>query len=662
VFGVRACVNAGILHLPGNQRSQDQDMLQKIREHATGWVAVLILGLIALSFVFFGIDFGTPGANVALRVNGEEIQRFEFDNVVRQNINRIQQSQSEPLTPELEQLVRAQSIDALVNRELVDQVAQQRGFRVSAASLSEEIRSIPNFQIDGQFDQQVYFDALESVGRNPTSFENDMRQDLQRRQVQATFEQTAFVTPVELRERIALVNQSRTIDYLQIPVGIAMGEVEVTEDDILARYESFPEAYTDPEQVTLQYLELRLEDVAGEIEVSEDELREAYESGVATERYSTPEERKIRHILVRSTDELSPPDARARAQSLLDQINDGADFAALASEQSDDTLSGPQGGDLGWVLPGTLDEALIDAAFATEPGQVTGPVQTSFGFHLVKVDDIRGGDVTSFDDVRADLVAELQQNRADSLFIDRGEELAELTFQNSTSLEPAASALGIVVGTLSGVTADSGTGVASDAKVREAAFEYEVLEEGLNSGVIELEFGHLVVVRVTERTPARLRPLDDVRDSITSVVRVEKAREQVRERGKALQDQLADGATLAALAAEVGEGLAPVEDYELTRQSREVPTQLVNAVFAAPTPGEDGDPVTGGVSLLIGDYVVYQLKSVDSGELSEEIAEQVEAQLVREHAAMEFNAWLNALKDDAKVFVAKGLRDVGEQP
>jgi peptidyl-prolyl cis-trans isomerase D len=631
-------------------------MLQQIREHLTGWVAMLILGAIALSFVFFGIDFSSGGANVAMRVNGEKVQRFEYENVVRNNIARFQQAQPDAFTPETEAAIRAQSIDALVNQTLIDQVTAERGYRISDSRLQKEIRNVPDFQIGGEFDEQVYFDALKSVGRNPASFEAQLRQDLERQQMQAAFEVTSFVTADELAARIALVNQTRTIDYLQLPVGLAMEDVVVTDDDLLARYEARPDAYTEPERVDLQFIEMKLEDVAAAIEVSEDDILAAYESGLESERFRTPEERKARHILIASTDDVSAADAREQAQSLLEQLADGADFAALAAEYSDDTLSGPDGGDLGWIAPGTLDEALVDAVFATDVGALAGPVQTSFGFHVLRVDEIRGGDLTTLDEVREELRAELQQSQADNLFIDRGEELADLVFQNSTSLAPAADALDLQIQSVDGVTARSGTGVAANAALREAAFSFDVLEDGLNSGVIELEFGHLVVVRVVDRTPARLRPFEDVRDSVESVVRVEKAREEVRARGEAVIARLRDGESLEAVAEELGDLVAPVMDVSLNRQSRDVPTQLVQDVFAAPTP-PPAKAVLGGVSLLVGDYVVYRLREVSDGELPEALSSQIAGQLAREGAIREFGAYLGTLKSNANIFVSRTLQD-----
>lgn len=680
-------------------------MLQQLREYATGWVAAILLGAIALSFVFFGIDFGTAGANVGLRINGEKVSRLEVDNYVRDNLNRLQRNAPDGLTPELERMVRARSVDQLINQKLLQQTARERGFRVTDDMVADAIRAVPEFQLEGRFDRQVYLDTLAANNRNVEAFEAQVRQSLQAQQIQEFFQQTAFVTTPEVREQMALLNQTRTIDYLRLPLSLTLPDVEVTEEDIQQRYENFAHLYTQPETVEVQYLELRLEDVAGEIDVDEAELREAYQAGLESGRFRTIEERRARHILVQKNDERTDEQARERAEELLARIENGESFEALARTESDDTLSGPDGGDLGWIAEGTLDDALVDAAFETPPGEVTGPVETSFGWHLLKVDEIRGGDTTSFEEAREQLLSQVRESRADGLFVDRGEQLAELVFQNAGSLEPAAQALGLELKTVAGVSRERGPAIASNAKVRDAIFSQPVLEEGLNSDVIELEFGHLVAVRLLDRTPARLRPLEEVRESIVSVVEVEKAREAVAELGRSVTEQVRAGTPLAQIAADLEVEIDPVMNYEVTRQSREVPTQLVTAVFDEPvteadpasgTAGEEGTaaaPVdagteadtdteaadeaaadgeemigpdaalvaerealaVGGVSLVVGDYVVYRLTGVSSGELSPALGRQLRTQLEQQRAFTELAAWVEGLRAEADVFVARDL-------
>lgn len=687
-------------------------MLQQIREYATGWVAAIILGAIALSFVFFGIDFGAAGANVGLRVNGEKVPRIMVENAVRNSLRQVQERSPEALTPELEQFVRAQAVNTLVNQTLVQQEARERGFRVTDAMLAERIQSLPDFIVDGRFDRQLYLDTLAANNRPVKAFEAQVRESLQAQQVQDFFAQTAFVTTAEVRERVALLNETRIVDYLRLPLSLTLDGIEVSEEEIQARYENAADVYTRPETAQIQYVELRLEDVAQEIEVSEEDLRDAYEAGLENERFRNIEERRARHILVQTSDARSPEQAREVAADLLARIQGGESFAAVARAESDDTLSGPEGGDLGWVAEGTLDDALVDAVFDTAPGAVTGPVRTPFGWHLVTVDEIRGGDVTSFEDAREELLRQIRESRADGLFIDRGEQLAELVFQNAGSLEPAAEALDLELQTLAGVSRERGSSIAANADVRAAVFSDPVLEEGLNSDVIELEFGHLVALRVVDRTPAERRPLEEVRDSIVSVVRVQKAREAVAELGEELLARVEAGTPLARIAAELDVEISPQTDYALTRQSREVPTQLVEAVFAeaiAPptaaaasgaaeaaatvaedavgagagtTAAEDGTNgggedasgddgamgpspdlvaerdalAVGGVSLVVGDYVIYRITAVEQGTLSPQEGARLRAQLAQQRGLTELGAWLQALRAEADVFIARDYR------
>ncbi|MEM9387534.1 MAG: SurA N-terminal domain-containing protein [Pseudomonadota bacterium] len=628
-------------------------MLQQLREYATGPVAFILLGTIALSFVFFGIDFGAAGANVAMRVNGEEIPRQQVEALVRQNVNRIAQSSQGALTPELERLVRTNSISLLVNQTLVEQAAQRLGYRVSDSQVAEEIRSVPDFQLDGEFDRQLYLDALAANNRTASSFEAQVRQDIERRQILASLEQTSFVTTAEVQQRVALTNQTRTIDYVQIPVGSRDG-IEVTEQEIQTRYEEFADVYTQAETVEVQYVELLLADVAQSIEIDEAELLEAYEADKEV-RYLTPEERSVSYILVEGTDERSPVEARELAAELVTQLEGGADFAELAAAQAEDASI--VSGDLGWVSPRGLDEALSEAAFATDAGAVTGPVQTSFGWHVLKVNDVRGGDLTPFEEVREQILTSLREARAEGLFIDRGDELAELIFQNAGSLEPAAEALELELKTVAGVSEIAGAAVAANSDVRQAIFSAPVLEDGLNSDVIELKFGHLAAVRVIDRTPASLRPLDDVRDSIVSVLSSQKAQEATVALGQEVEERVRDGESLETLVEELESVQAPALAVDITRRSRDVPSQLVNEVFAQPEPAEGGEPVVGGIALYGGNYAIYRLTGVKDGELSAEEGASLRAQLTREAATQEFEVFVESLRDQADIFVARDYQD-----
>ncbi|MEO0422238.1 MAG: SurA N-terminal domain-containing protein [Pseudomonadota bacterium] len=628
-------------------------MLQQLREYATGPVAFVLLGTIALSFVFFGIDFGAAGANVAMRVNGEEIPRQEVEALVRQNVNRIAQSSQGALTPELEQLVRSNSISLLVNQTLVEQAAERLGYRVGDAQVAEQIRSVPDFQIDGEFDRQLYVDALAANNRTASGFEAQVRQDIERRQILAALEQTSFVTTAEVQRRVALTNQTRTIDYFQIPAG-ALDEVEVADEEIQTRYEDFADVYTQAETVEVQYVELLLADVAQGIEMDEAELLEAYEADKEL-RYLTPEERSVSYILVEGTDERSPIEARELAADLVTQLDNGADFAELAAALSEDASI--ISGDLGWVLPDGLDPALSEAAFAADAGAVTGPVQTSFGWHVLKVNEVRGGDLTPFEEVREQILSQLQEERAEGLFIDRGDELAELVFQNAGSLEPAAEALALDLKTVAGVSEIAGAAVASNPDVRRAIFSPPVLEDGLNSDVIELEFGHLVAVRVIDRTPASLRPLEDVRDSIVSVLSAQKAQEATAALGEEIEARVRDGESLEAIAEELESVQAPALAVDITRRSRDVPSQLVTEVFAQPEPVEGSDPVVGGVALFGGNYAIYRLTGVKDGELSAEEGASLRAQLTREAASQEFEGFVQSLREQADIFVARDYQE-----
>jgi peptidyl-prolyl cis-trans isomerase D len=626
-------------------------MLQQTRDRLKGWVAVLIFAPLTLAFALWGIEnYQVGGGTYAAKVNGEEISLDEVQGAVRDRIAMFQRMAPDGLTPAQEAQIRADVVNSFVQREVVAQRARKLGYRASDAEVIKAIQQIPQFQVDGKFDRGAYERMLALQGYSPSMFEASMRQDLSLQQLSNGLLRSAFATPDELRRRIELEDEQREVTYAVFPAAAHADEVTVADADVQARYEADKARYVTPETLSIEYLELRADQLASEAEVSETEIRDQYEAEVASGRFQKPEERQARHILLKleGQDEAA---VRAKAEALLARARAGEDFATLARENSEDTSTATDGGELGWVTRDMMVEPFSEALFAlTEPKTFSEPVESEFGLHIIELEGIRGGETQPYEEVRDELAQEVKQRRADSLFYDRAERLGQLAFESRDSLQPVAQEMGLTVQRVDGVTRQRGEGLAADEKVRTAVFGEDVLESGQNSDVIELGEGRAVVLRVADRKPEAQRPLEEVRPEIEAQLRAEAATARTEAIAADVLTKLRQGATLEQLAAE-NRG-----EYHATgfvgRQAG--PAELVKAVFAAPKP--DGTPYQGQVALANGDRAVFVLTDVKSGTSPTATVEQRQARrndLARQRGSADLAAYVAELQAQASVVTSQ---------
>ena len=458
-------------------------MLQKIRDKITGWVAAVIIGVIAVVFIFWGIQFESSVTAAAAKVNGEEISMQAVQRAWQDRQNELQQVLRDELPESLVKSEQQRLLDDFIRRELLVQRAADAGVRVSDADLVEAIAAIPALQVDGRFSRDRYAAVLRSQGRTETQFENDFRRDLEVSQLSNGIGVSAFALPGELNRRIALEGETRDVEYAVLPAaGFAAG-AEVTPEQVAAWYEKNAANLRTPESVDLQYVRLDLADVETGVEVTEDALREFY-AQVAPERYVSTERRRARHILI----EAGADDAAARekAEQLATRAKGGEDFAMLATENSDDPGSKGQGGDLGWATRESFVAPFSEALFAMAPGEVRGPVQTQFGYHVIRLEEVDAAHQRSFEEVRDELEADFRRERAQARFYEQSQALADEAFASLSELDSVAGKLGLTVQSVDGFTRQGGSPFGAEQKVIDAAFSDEVLQERQNSPAISL--------------------------------------------------------------------------------------------------------------------------------------------------------------------------------
>ena len=627
-------------------------MLQQIRDHLHGWFVKVLFGLLVVVFAFWGISGYSKlgGHNYAAKVNGEEISLEEVRQAVRNRLAMFERMSPNGLTPEQEAMIRTDVVDGFVQREVLSQRARKQGYRVSDDALIKAIHDIPQFQADGKFDYASYERLLSLQGYTPTSFEASMRGDLGVQQLESGVERSSFATPEELRRRIELDNEQREIAYVVFPGTAHANDIQVPDADIQARYEARKAELVTPETVSIQYVELRADALASEVQVNESDVHDQYEAEVASGRFQKPEEREARHILlkVEGQDEAA---VRAKAEALVARARAGEDFAALARENSQDESTAKDGGELGWITRDMMVTSFSDALWLMQPKTFSDPVRSDFGFHIIELEGIRGGETQPYEEVHDALLDELKQKQADSLYYDRAEKLGQRAFEARDSLDAVAQETGLQLQRVDGVTRQKGDGIAGDAAIRAAAFSSDVLDGSGNSDVIELGEGRAVVLRVVDRKPEAQRPLEEVRGELEAQLREEAAKAQAEKLATDALAQLGTGASLETLAAE-HEG-----QYHATGfvGRKGAPPELIKAVFAAPKPTE-GTPYRGQIPLGNGDRAVFVLTAVHPGTATattDDDRKKLAAQLSRANGSSDFAAYISELQARASIVMSQ---------
>jgi peptidyl-prolyl cis-trans isomerase D len=626
-------------------------MLQKIREKITGWVAGIILALLAFVFAVWGIDIGFSNQSVAAVVNGDKIPIGPVRQAIQNQMAQFQQAYGAEVPDLIENQVTESVVESFVTNRLLLQRIRKEGYRVSDEALTESIRDIPAFQVDGQFSLDAYRAMLANVGYSPALFEAEQRQNMEIAQLQEGILESAFATPQELDRRIRVTRERREVAWLVLPAERFLQEVEISEDAIAAEYEDHSDRYMNPESVDLSYVEIRLDDIIGDVSVTEEDLREFYDVEFSRDpqMFSVPEQRRARHILVAIDDNTDEEEALEKARVLAERVKGGEEFATVAREASEDSGSAELGGDLDWVERGMMVAPFEEALFSMEEGEISDPVLSPFGYHVIKLEEIRSGDVRTYEEARADLEVEYRNRRAENLYYDRAERLAELAFESPDSLLPAAEELDLEIKRIDRLGRSGGEGLAADAQVIAAAFSEPVMADGENSEPIELEDGHAVVLRVDAHHEAAPRPLDEVRDEIRFRLQRETALERAADMGEQVVDRLESGEDPETVAQSVDAEFNPAR--EISRDSGDLPPALRQATFDA---AFEGATRVGGVSLPDGSYGAWILSSAipgDPGALTTEEREQISQQLAQASAGADLNGYVGELRQTATVVI-----------
>ncbi|WP_456375060.1 SurA N-terminal domain-containing protein [Thiolapillus sp.] len=630
-------------------------MLLAIREKAQGWFAWLIVGFITIPFALWGIQsyLGVSSDPVAVSVDGKEITERQVEQRVRQFRDRLRSQLGKAYRPEMfdDKTLRKQVIEQLINDAVLSETADAWKLRVSDDFVRQYIQSIPSFQTNGKFNVQAYNTLIRNQGMSQRSFEEEVRGDLVMEQLQYGLSGSAFATDHELNDSIRLKDQERELSYLTISGSKLAADYVPAEDEIKAYYEEHLNKYMVPERVKLEYLLLSPEILGADLEVTEEKLRDYYRQH--QDEFQAPEERKLRHILIKvaeNADQAAVDAARAKAADLEQRLAKGEKFEDLAKEFSDDPGSKDQGGELGWISPGLMAKTFEEEAYKLKKGQISQPVRTPFGFHIIQVVDIRNPDKGNFEILRDKIETAWRRQQAEQILFDKAEQLADLSYESPDSLVPAAEALGLKVQESGWVDRRGGQGDLSSPKIVAAAFSDDVLGEGNNSELIELEGDKVLVLRVVEHEAEHPQSFEEVKDKVVAAMKRDKGKALAAEKGTALLASLEAGEkTLQQIAAD-GDGELK-SDIKVKRQSTLLPQAVREKAFGLGRP-EKGKPAFGGIGLGNGDYALLAVTDVTDGDpskLDDKARKAARQTMARSKGKLQFNIMGRYLRERADV-------------
>lgn len=617
-------------------------MLQKIREKSQGIFAWVILLLICIPFALWGIQNYLGGGKEApiASVGGKEF--------FQQDLNRAYSQYAQNLAGMKfdEEIIKQQAFEKLIRDEVLLQHVQNQGLVVTDEAARDFIKSLDYFQTDGKFDKKQYKALLGSQRMSSAEFVNRIKKAMVMEQYQKAIIDSSFVTEAEIDRFFAIQNQTRDVEY--IPVSL----IEVTEqpsaEQIDAYYQLHQDAFQTAEQVAIEYVELALDALAEDVEPSEEQLQAYYEE--RKDLYTTKGRRRISHILFKFNENAEDDEkALQRALQAKEQLKD-KDFATLAAEVSDDKLTAKKGGDLGLFNVGVMEKAFEEAALNLALGEVSDPVRSAFGYHLIKVTELVPGEVKPYDSVKAEISQAYRKSQAENRFLELGETMADVSFENPDSLQPVSDAIGVAIEKTGLFSRDSGEGIAAEQAIRSAAFSEDVLR-GNNSEPVELGSDRLVVLRVVEHKPAMPRPLEQVRPAIVSALQSEQARQLTMEKAERLKTAIQAGEDISAVAAR--HQLTVEQAVGLTRNSAELAPAVVQAIFRA------AKPVAGKPTVLVaangdGSQTVVSLFKVTEGKMSESDKQKrqlAEQNLARAYGQTLFGSVLSELESEADISI-----------
>ena len=629
-------------------------MLQMIRDQVKGWIAVVIFTIMIIPFAFWGINyyFEQAGGIIAIEVNGEEVTLAEFQRAYQDMRAQWQSISGAPVTDEAEALIKQQVAENLIQGELLDQAGNENDLYVGDEDAWRLIRQIPAFNDDEGFNMVMFEVAASQSGLTPAGFLARIKRDIETEQLRSAVFATEFVTQPEVAGYSGILYQTRDLSYAILSSDELKQTIEPTEEEIQSYYDQ-EGRFMEPERVRIGYLVLSLARIAEEVYLEDGELEAYFNEN--RQNYEVEQTRKVKQILVRLPEEPSAElldEMKAIAEELQALALQGDDWEKLVVDYSGKYKDAIEFSEFGFLTEGALEPEVDKIVFSMEVGEVSEPIQSALGFHLMSVDEIQSGAQADPDTVREEVEQDLRQEKAAQQLYELTDRLATLTYENPDTLEVAAEELGLELQTSDYLSRDNpGAGIASEPAVIEAAFSDEALLEENNSELLELENDRYLVLRVLDHLSSFKTPVVEVRDEIITRLKFEQARDKTSERGEAILERLRQGASKQELAEEFS--LDWIIASGVTQDDEDVNRAILRTAFRAGVP--DGEQaVYEGISMGSGDYTVIIVHAVDraaADNIEDEELGIVREQLLQVRTDSSWTGFNENLRADADITV-----------
>jgi peptidyl-prolyl cis-trans isomerase D len=635
-------------------------MLQAMRNKMHGWPSIIVLGLAVLAMSLFGMEsyFTSQSDTFVAKVGKREISQNAFQNRMNQLRQQFSTQQGDKFDPAMFEKpeTKLRVLDAMIDEQLLLQANADWGMRVSDQSLRDAIADIPAFQVSGKFDPTSYRSYLANSGKTSAMFEDEIRSSLATQLLPQAIDDSAIISDQRVDDYLSLATQRRDLRYFVLAKPDP-ADKQVTDAQIEAWYKAHQADYMNPEQVSVEYVEVDGAKLKPKAAPSDEELKARYEE--EKQRFVQPEQRLVSHILINVPTNATPEQqkaALATADKLAAEATP-ANFAALAEKDSQDLGSRRQGGDLGWLEKGVTNAAFDSAMFALQKGQISKPVLSSDGYHIIWLRDVRSGESKPFAEVRDQLLQEATSAERDRQYNELAGKMADQTYSNPGSLEPASAALDLPIQTTPLFSRNGGEGLAANPKVVAAAFSDDVLVQGNNSSLIDLGNNHSVVIHVSKHVPAAAKPLEEVRASVQQSILQERIAVAARKQADDVLARLQKGEDMAAVAKSIDAKVVTVPEA-VRGQSFQVPPPVLKEAFLLPHPAAPEKPRFAEVDMGDGGFAMVAVDKVQPGDLTKMSAEDrglLHRQMAQAYAGEATRELLQVLRAKTKIKINNNL-------
>lgn len=628
-------------------------MLQQLREFGNKRIVRFLFAIFLLiPFGLFGIDyyFRSPiGGDTIANVGSASIGQTEFDQALRQQAEIYRQQfrgnfdASVMENPE----VRRAVLDRLVNERLVSIGAERAGVRMGDKELARRILEEPFFQVDGRFSKERYEQIARGQGLSPIGLDERLRRDYREQEFRRSILETAFVPRTTLDNFIRLSEQTREVSVVNLAPESRMSKVTAKPEDVKAYYDTHAAEFTTPEQVRVEFIELSIDSLAAQLPATAEEIQRVYDEGLKSGRFGQKEERRASHILVTvraGANEAEKKAAEAKAKAIAEAVRKKpASFADVAKKESQDPGSAPQGGDLGFFSRGSMVKAFEEAAFAAKKGEIVGPVESEFGYHVIQVTDVKPAKVKSLAEATPEIEAGVRKQNASRRFAEIAEQFSNLVYEQPASLKPAADALKLGIQQSGWMSKGApASPILANPKLQAEIFSDDAIRNKRNTSAVEVAPSVLVSAHVIEHRPPAKKPFETVQADIEKRLKREEAMKLVRSEGEAKLRELQAGkdaelkwpAPLGVNRQKPGGLMPQVIDRVFRVDAKKLPAHL-------------------GVETPAGYFLVQVSKVVEVDKIDDAKREALGARLRDSVAAEEFDATLASLRNRVGVKVRK---------